>query len=461
MAGLSVHDPIHGTIAVSAAEMALIDRPAVQRLRFIKQLGFAEMAFPGATHSRLAHSLGAMHMVGRIFDEVMGTLALPTEQRLALRQALRLAVLFHDLGHPPLSHASEQGMPLARVLGLGAWQSGAQGRQACHEDYTLKLILDSPLSADIAQWVGGMGVTCELIAALIAGSYAPEGAAADDLLMWQGLSLRPMLGAMVSGELDADRMDYLRRDATFVGVSYGHFDHLWLTSNMTAYACDEGWMLGLGRRAIWALENFLLARYHMFLAVYHHHTAVAFDTMLGAWFAETGFVWPAEPEAFVACDDMTLWQSLRASPSRWARDLTARRPLCLLQEVHLWHEDAGAAEATAGAASELFVGGGKNTLVAGPSASGAESLAHSVERLRAAGLTPMRVRSDSLLSRYARPGALRVPLVMAGGDGQLPQPIDAHTPLYRRFAQVARVERLFCPPDERRAAQEAIRGSGP
>src|SRR6478735_7335358 len=97
---ISIHDPIHGTIEVTTQEIKLVDSRPFQRLRFIKQLGFSELAFPGATHSRYAHSLGAMQMATRMIDRGLASLELPDAERVRLRQTVRLAVLFHDLGHP-------------------------------------------------------------------------------------------------------------------------------------------------------------------------------------------------------------------------------------------------------------------------------------------------------------------------------------------------------------------------
>ena len=105
------------------------------------------------------------------------------------------------------------------------------------------------------------------------------------------------LHAIVSGEVDADRMDYLRRDAFYCGVNYGNFDHMWLTTNFTAVPSDNHWQLGLRHRGVWAFENFLLARYHMFLAVYLHHIPVCFDNMLGRYFESGDYTLPSEPMA--------------------------------------------------------------------------------------------------------------------------------------------------------------------
>src|SRR5208337_573138 len=121
---ISIHDPIHGTIEVTTDEIKLVDSRPVQRLRHIKQLGFSELAFPGATHSRYAHSLGAMEMAARMADRALADLELPAADRARLRQSVRLAVLFHDLGHAPLSHVSECVMPSVQKLELGAWVDG-------------------------------------------------------------------------------------------------------------------------------------------------------------------------------------------------------------------------------------------------------------------------------------------------------------------------------------------------
>src|SRR5438270_11390975 len=118
---MHIRDPIHGAIEISADERALVDTPQYQRLRNVKQLGFADLAFPGATHTRYAHGLGAMAVATRVFDARWPKLELEAADRERLRQLLRLAVLFHDLGHAPLSHATERMMPPAAELRLPAW----------------------------------------------------------------------------------------------------------------------------------------------------------------------------------------------------------------------------------------------------------------------------------------------------------------------------------------------------
>ncbi len=149
---MRIRDPIHGTIPVSDPEKAIIDSRHYQRLRHIRQLGFGDLAFPGATHTRHAHSLGAMHVASRLFDAVASSAELPEDVRARFCAAVRLAVLCHDLGHMPLSHASERIAPPRASLKLPAWlDATAEGPQATHEDFTAKILLDSSLTPLIEQ----------------------------------------------------------------------------------------------------------------------------------------------------------------------------------------------------------------------------------------------------------------------------------------------------------------------
>src|SRR5256885_12245358 len=118
---MHIRDPIHGAIEISADDRPLVASPQYQRLRNVKQLGFADLAFPGATHTRYAHGLGAMAVATRVFDALSPKLDLPDRDRDRLRQALRLSVLFPDLGHTPLSHATERIMPPAAGLRVPDW----------------------------------------------------------------------------------------------------------------------------------------------------------------------------------------------------------------------------------------------------------------------------------------------------------------------------------------------------
>ena len=150
---MEVRDPIHGAIPVSKGEARVVDHPFVQRLRHIKQVGFSELAFPGAVHTRYNHSVGVMHLAGRAFDTALGDFSFTNDaRRQALRACLRLAALLHDVGHAPFSHCTEFAMPALGTLGITAYEPQVLqergGHRATHEDYTVGIV-DRALSAVI------------------------------------------------------------------------------------------------------------------------------------------------------------------------------------------------------------------------------------------------------------------------------------------------------------------------
>lgn len=309
----------------------MIDAPFFQRLRWVRQMGFADAAFPGATHTRYVHALGACHVSGRIFESILQHLPpLPERERERLRAALRIAVLLHDLGHPPFSHSSEFILPARAALGLPSWIAPAEG-QATHEDYTLKILLDSDLTELLAEVYGEIGISPEAIASLISGLSPPGGPP----FVVDGVDYTPLLRHIVSSEVDADRMDYLLRDSFFTGASYGTYDLAWLIENIGAHVHGNRAELALGSRAIIAFEDFLLSRYHMFLTVYYHRTPICFDRMLREYFKESPgeYEIPADPAAYLACDDVQLLHALRTSTNRWAQRIAERRPFRLLIEA--------------------------------------------------------------------------------------------------------------------------------
>ncbi len=301
---MEIRDVIHGSIRIDTRERLVLDSRYFQRLRQIKQLGFAENSFPSATHNRYIHSLGAMHIASRAFETIFGSPldsasaigAAPTGIRgLSLRErapeayerfraVIRLAALLHDVGHGPLSHTTEFAMPEIKSLGLPHLKSHALSRKATHEDYTLKILLDSGLTPLLAAAGTPLGFGPKHVAALI----EPEIETGDDFFVekvdGQPIDFRPVLKQLISSELDADRMDYLRRDSLNAGVSYGQFDFDWLVGSLTSHIVTRRdksqCYLGLHHRALYSFEDFLISRYHMFLMVYFHYKSVVYDEML-------------------------------------------------------------------------------------------------------------------------------------------------------------------------------------
>lgn len=120
---IEVRDPVHGTLVFSNSETAVIDSPEFQRLRAIKQLGFADVSFPGATHTRFLHSLGVCHLAGQVFDRIFRQFPFSSESsREKFRQVFRLGALLHDVGHGPLSHTTEEVMPPVADLKISIYK---------------------------------------------------------------------------------------------------------------------------------------------------------------------------------------------------------------------------------------------------------------------------------------------------------------------------------------------------
>ena len=419
---ISIHDPIHGTIEVSPAEIKLIDSRPFQRLRYIKQLGFSDLAFPGATHTRYAHSLGAMQMATKIAERALVPLDLEAAEEARVRQSIRLAVLFHDIGHAPRSHVSEKVMPPVKDLKIDEWVDDLE-RQATHEDYTVKLLVDSELTQLIEDHLGDYGITGKRLAALVMGK-SPVGD--EDAYIVGGRDVLPLLTQIVSSEVDADRMDYLRRDAYYCGVSYGQFDHVWLTNNLTAVEHDGRWCMALLHKGVWAFENFLLARYHMFLAVYMHHTAICFDHLLGRYYQSGEYILPADSEGYLETDDIHLMMHLRQSKNPWAQAVVQRRPYRLLLETHDFGKDS--------------------------------DLSRIEASLSEAGIEHFRIECEGLLSKYAKKADSVFPLMVLEPEVGRIQRIQDYTSLYRRFDDVVGVTRIYCRPDQAQQAKKIIGG---
>lgn len=226
---ISIRDPIHGSIPVDDWALPLIDAPVFQRLRRVHQLGMASLVYPGAHHKRFEHSLGAYHLAGRIADAV----GLEREER----DTVRAAALLHDVGHGPFSHTFEELLK----------ESGRR-----HEETTVDLVRWGPLADLLRQ--GGI-----------------DPVAVSDAVIGQG-----PLARLVSGAIDADRMDYLLRDAHYTGLrTAADPDRL-----CRVLERDDEAGIVLRESGVLAAEALLTTRFMMYPAVYLHHTVRAADAML-------------------------------------------------------------------------------------------------------------------------------------------------------------------------------------
>src|ERR1700752_1559287 len=229
-------DPVHNIIRLQTDSdegelmMRLIDAAEFQRLRRIKQLGLGLYTYQGAEHSRFTHSLGAFHLMTRVLDRLSETYSIDPDDRVAARAA----ALLHDVGHGSFSHVME------KVLNFH------------HELWTVQVIRDE--HSEIGELLRSHSSDLpSKVASIIEGKFQPAA-----------------LAQLVSSQLDVDRMDYLLRDSLMTGAKYGIYDLEWI---INALAIDEAAdRIYVQARGIYAVEEYLQARYYMFRQVYFHRT---------------------------------------------------------------------------------------------------------------------------------------------------------------------------------------------
>ncbi|MEW5842713.1 MAG: HD domain-containing protein [Bacteroidota bacterium] len=243
-----IRDPIHGFIKRSSDEEKLIDTRAMQRLRGIKQLALANLVYPGALHTRFDHSIGVMHITGRIIGQLKTKLDDKDKN-----DTLRLAALLHDVGHGPFSHVSEDVLDHYSKTKLSG-----KVLEKTHEAITCKIIeKDKEISKLISE------IHREEIINLIKGERCDY-----------------IRKNIISGPLDADKQDYLLRDSYYCGVKYGIFDIDRLISMFTIIEDAYHPALGILSEGIYALEQYVIAKYHMTTQVYRHKTRLVTDSMI-------------------------------------------------------------------------------------------------------------------------------------------------------------------------------------
>ncbi len=227
------HDPLHGAIALDSSDpteallIQLIDTPAFQRLRRIRQLGPASLTFHGAESSRFTHSLGVLAIARRAFDRLVHS----NPQIQPYRPVVLCAALLHDLGHGPFSHTAEE------VFG------------SHHEHWTIRILQESgPIRRLLDQFDPQL---CDQIGQVYRKQHPVP-------LVWQ----------LVTSQLDCDRLDYLMRDSYFTGTTYGRID---LERILMALRYDPAsQQLVVARKGIAAIEHYLSVRYFMYAQVYNH-----------------------------------------------------------------------------------------------------------------------------------------------------------------------------------------------
>lgn len=261
----------------------LIDTAEFQRLRRIKQLGLANFTYQGAEHSRFTHSLGALHLATRTLFKLQNAYQISDEARIAVR----CAALLHDIGHGAFSHVIES------VLNFH------------HEDFTVEAVLSD--KTEVGRVLQSFSPKlAENIADIIKGTFRPVA-----------------LSQLVSSQLDVDRMDYLLRDSLMTGAKYGIYDLEWIIKSLEID--EENDRLYVSARGIYAVEDYLQARYYMFRQVYFHRTLRSAEVVLRSifkralqLFAEGKEIWYAEKTPFAKIlrgEKLTLIEHLELDDS--------------------------------------------------------------------------------------------------------------------------------------------------
>ena len=416
-----IRDPIHGAIAVDSSETTVIDQPFVQRLRGIRQLGFSHLPFPGATHTRYNHSLGVMHLAGRAFDACFRDKPfVDRESKRNYRHCVRLAALCHDLGHAPFSHAAEFAMPPLRDLGIRCYDpekvAHRLDERASHEDYTIAILTQSSLADTIRE---NFGFAPEHVARLV----SHEVEIGDDFFIHGDFDLRYLLAQLISSDLDADRLDYLVRDSYYTGARYGQTDVNWLVSNMTRHVDPEGRVsLAIDQRALYAFDDFMISRFHMFVMVYFHQKSVAYEEMLKLYMRSDvcGYRLPSDLEAYRKTDDAHLMAHLRGADSEWARRIVEYAPIKVVFE--------------------------------GVGIEGEQELVRRHQMITAAGIEASAVPGHGVVYGQKKPGMPPIYVIDRHRNPGHVQPVDEATIIFDRYQDERCVGRLYVRPEDRAAA---------
>lgn len=295
----SIHDPLYGFIDLSPTELEIIDSAPFRRLHRLRQLGQAYVVYPSAHHSRFEHSLGVCHMAGR----VAGVLGLDPEKV----PVVRLAGLLHDIGHGPFSHLFEEVLIKANV---------GSGSRMGHEAVSRMIIRQDPEISGI------LGEAAEKVACILGHRPVPGWDVRDSTLAAE----------IVSGPLDVDRMDYLRRDSYHLGVSYGRFDLDQLVHTICDTTNEGCHRMAVGIKGWGTAVQYELGRYLMRAHVYHHHTIAIADRMCqaaveaavnGGMVGDLSVRSPGFLETYLHMDDQSVTDAILGSDGP-ARDIMER-----------------------------------------------------------------------------------------------------------------------------------------
>lgn len=265
-----IYDVLYGFVPITEWEEKIINSPFFQRLRWIKQLGFANYIFPGAEHNRFAHVIGVMHSM----DEMIRALGLnvpdselfdPRAKNPAamLHKSLRIAAMLHDIGTFPFSHAIENAYIRHGIDTRGRAARRPKALPNSHEHLGSFIIKNTRYDGGITQILEHYGFDVQMISKIIKGE-----------------SPHLIANQLMHSDLDADRMDYLIRDSHYTGIKYGQFDRDYVLANLVTYDAGAGQVaFGVHENAVHAVDDFLIARFAWYSQVIKNQGSAKFDIM--------------------------------------------------------------------------------------------------------------------------------------------------------------------------------------
>jgi uncharacterized protein len=287
-----INDPVYGFITIDhPLILEVMAHPIYQRLRRIQQMGFANLVYPGAVHTRLHHSLGAYHLMCNALTVLKGK-GIPITQNEEL--GAKMAILLHDAGHGPFSHALEN------VL-------------IENEDH-------ESVSLQIMQWLNR-----EL-----------NGELNTAIAIFSNLYPKKFLHQLVSGQLDVDRMDYLNRDSFYTGVSEGVIGYDRIIHMLTVH---EGELM-VQEKGIYSIEKFLVARRLMYWQVYLHKTVVSAESMLVKIIRRAKQKRSSGDSLFSGSEPLDFFLSLTPrDPAEWLEPFSLMDDNDILSALKTWMKD--------------------------------------------------------------------------------------------------------------------------
>jgi len=299
-----IKDPVHGYIYITQTEKEIIDSYPVQRMRRLRQLAGSEYVYPGANHTRFEHSVGVMHLAGRVVENPNISPIISEDEA----EKVRIAGLLHDVGHGPFSHVFEQLL---------------DKEDKTHEDITLWLVKQSELKDVLEK----NGLKPEEVGELAVGRLK--------------IQKKNYLNQIISSAVDVDKMDFIVRDTYHTGAEYGYIDIFRLIHALDIL--DENLAVDLG--ALSALESLIIARIESFKSIYFHRVGRAAQIMLGRAMEnasqELGLTMFKTPEEYLAMDDYTVWTMLKncQKSAKIIEDLERRKMLKCAYERTFYEKD--------------------------------------------------------------------------------------------------------------------------